>query len=139
MLPGEAVCAEKETRVELPSGNRPSETFLDCVPKVMVSMAVTPLPPFEDGLLARFLVEASGASNVELSAPALLSGGAIRENWRFDAEFVGGPFAGRQHLVLRTDGATGIPSSLGGPRSLGCWSPEASTSPNTSDPTAFAR
>src|SRR4029079_11169210 len=76
-------------------------------------MAATPFPPFEDGLLARFLAKASGASNVELSAPALLSGGAIRENWGFDAEFVGGPFAGRQHLVLRTDGATGIPSSLG--------------------------
>ena len=42
-------------------------------------------------LLARFLAEASGARNVELTEPALLSGGAIQENWGFDAEFVGGP------------------------------------------------
>jgi aminoglycoside phosphotransferase (APT) family kinase protein len=76
-------------------------------------MAATPLPRFDRVLLARFLADASGARNIGLSEPALLSGGAIRENWGFDAEFVGGPFAGRQRLVLRTDGATGIPSSLG--------------------------
>jgi aminoglycoside phosphotransferase (APT) family kinase protein len=76
-------------------------------------MAATALPRFDRILLARFLVEASGARNVGLTEPALLSGGAIRENWGLDAEFVGGPFAGRQHLVLRTDGPTGIPSSLG--------------------------
>ena len=76
-------------------------------------MAATPLPPFDRVLLARFLVEASGARNVGMTEPELLSGGAIQENWAFEAEFAGGPFAGRLGLVLRTDAATGIASSLG--------------------------
>src|SRR4051794_21457167 len=77
------------------------------------SMAATPLPPFDETLLARFLVAASGARNVGLTHFELLSGGAIRENWGFDAEFLGGPSTGRHRLVLRTDAATGIASSLG--------------------------
>jgi len=76
-------------------------------------MAATPLPPFDRVLLAGFLVEASGARNVGITEPELLSGGAIQENWGFDAEFLGGAFAGRQRLVLRTDASTGVPSSLG--------------------------
>jgi aminoglycoside phosphotransferase (APT) family kinase protein len=76
-------------------------------------MAATALPPFDRVLLARFLVEASGARNVGMTEPELLSGGAIQENWGFDAEFVGSTFAGRQRLVLRTDASTGVPSSLG--------------------------
>ena len=32
---------------------------------------------------------------------------------RFDAGFLGGPFAGEQRLVLRTDAPTGVPASLG--------------------------
>src|SRR5579863_5947132 len=43
----------------------------------------------------------------------LLSGGAIQENWGVDAAFAGGPLDGAQRLVLRTDAATGIASSLG--------------------------
>src|SRR5207247_9056807 len=43
----------------------------------------------------------------------LLPGGAIQQNLGFDAEFAGGRLAGAQRLVLRTDAATGIPSSLG--------------------------
>jgi aminoglycoside phosphotransferase (APT) family kinase protein len=76
-------------------------------------MAATPLPRFDLVVLARFLTEASGARNVGLTEPELLSGGAIQENWGFDAEFVGGAFAGRHRLVLRTDASTGVPSSLG--------------------------
>jgi len=76
-------------------------------------MAATPLPRFDRIPLARFLVEASGARNVGMTEPKLLPGGAIQENWAFEAEFVGGPFAGRLGLVLRTDAATGIASSLG--------------------------
>ncbi len=79
-------------------------------------MAATPLPRFErsdPAALARFLAAASGASRVEIAGMALLSGGAIQENWGFDATFADGPFAGTQRLVLRTDAATGIPSSLG--------------------------
>ncbi len=75
-------------------------------------MAATPLPPFELAPLARFLTEASGAERVEIGGLDLLTGGAIRENWGLDAEFVGGRLAGARRLVLRTNAATGIPSSL---------------------------
>jgi aminoglycoside phosphotransferase (APT) family kinase protein len=63
--------------------------------------------------LARFLAEASGASRVALNGRELLSGGAIQENWGIDAHFAGGRLAGPQRLVLRTDAATGVASSLG--------------------------
>ncbi len=76
-------------------------------------MAATALPLFDRVLLARFLAEASGARNVGVTEPRLLPGGAIRENWKFNARFIGGQLPGEQHLVLRTDASTGIPSSLG--------------------------
>src|SRR4051794_21088566 len=75
-------------------------------------MAATPSPPFE-AALARFLAEASGAEAVKVSGLELLAGGAIQQNWGFEAEFSGGSLAGRQSLVLRTNAETGIPSSLG--------------------------
>jgi aminoglycoside phosphotransferase (APT) family kinase protein len=71
------------------------------------------LPPFERARLARFLAGASGAREVSVTEPALLAGGAIRENWGFEADFAGGPFSGQQAVVLRTDGPTGIAASLG--------------------------
>src|SRR6202023_951446 len=75
-------------------------------------MAATALPPFDLAPLSRFLAEASGAERVEIAAFDLLSGGAIQENWGFEAAFAGGSLGGTQRLVLRTDAATGIPSSL---------------------------
>jgi aminoglycoside phosphotransferase (APT) family kinase protein len=63
--------------------------------------------------LERFLAKASGAVRVKVAALELLAGGAIQENWGFSAEFAGGPFDGRQRLVLRTDAPTGIATSLG--------------------------
>jgi aminoglycoside phosphotransferase (APT) family kinase protein len=75
-------------------------------------MAATPSPPSEP-VLARFLAEASGAGAVEIADLGLLPGGAIQQNWGFEAEFAGGRFAGRHRLVLRTDATTGIASSLG--------------------------
>jgi aminoglycoside phosphotransferase (APT) family kinase protein len=63
--------------------------------------------------LAQYLAEATGAQSVEISRIALLAGGAIQENWGVDAEFDGGRLSGVQRLVLRCDGATGVPSSLG--------------------------
>jgi aminoglycoside phosphotransferase (APT) family kinase protein len=77
------------------------------------------LPRFETGLadrqraLADFLATASGAERVDITRIALLAGGAIQENWAVDAEFEGGRLGGMQRLVLRTDAATGVPSSLG--------------------------
>src|SRR4249920_597777 len=63
--------------------------------------------------LARFLAGASGAGSVEIDTLALLDGGAIQLNFGLDSEFAGGCLAGGQRLVLRTDAATGVPSSLG--------------------------
>jgi aminoglycoside phosphotransferase (APT) family kinase protein len=82
-------------------------------------MAGTALPRSETGpadrtrALTRFLAKASGADAVEIGRIALLPGGAIQENWAIDAEFDGGILSGTQRLVLRTDAATGVPSSLG--------------------------
>jgi aminoglycoside phosphotransferase (APT) family kinase protein len=82
-------------------------------------MAATALPRSEAGpadrqrALAQFLAQAAGAEAVEISRIALLPGGAIQENWAIDAEFAGGALPGQQLLVLRTDAATGVPSSLG--------------------------
>ncbi|HEX3952812.1 MAG TPA: phosphotransferase family protein [Stellaceae bacterium] len=75
-------------------------------------MAGTASPPFDRTALARFLAQASGGRHVGVGAPALLAGGAIQENWGFDAEFTDGAFAGRQRFVLRTNATTGVPSSL---------------------------
>jgi aminoglycoside phosphotransferase (APT) family kinase protein len=82
-------------------------------------MAATALPRSEAGLgdrqraLAEFLKTASGAEAVEVTRLGLLLGGAIQENWGVDASFEGGRLSGMQRLVLRTDAATGVPSSLG--------------------------
>jgi len=75
-------------------------------------MAATASPPSKTAL-ARFLAEQTGADSVEVGPLELLAGGAIRQNWGFAAEFRGGRVAGLQRLVLRTQGSTGIPSSLG--------------------------
>src|SRR5690242_21578279 len=76
-------------------------------------MVATALPRFDPERLARFLSQASGARDVEVTEPELLTGGAIQENWGFEAEFAGETCAGRHSLVLRTDAATGVASSLG--------------------------
>src|SRR5580765_4171435 len=80
-------------------------------------MAATALPRSELSAdfapLARFLAEASGASRVGIAGLELLDGGAIQLTFGLDAEFSGGSLAGHQRLVLRTDAATGIQSSLG--------------------------
>src|SRR3954470_12371425 len=76
------------------------------------SMAATALPRFDPAPLARFLARASGARHVEVSEPELLAGGAIQQNWAFEADFFGGDCTGRHPLVLRTDAATGVASSL---------------------------
>jgi aminoglycoside phosphotransferase (APT) family kinase protein len=65
--------------------------------------------------LCRWFAEVSRAERVEIGRIALLPGGAIQENWAVDAEFDGGSLSGPQRLVLRTDAATGVPSSLGRP------------------------
>src|SRR4051794_3738895 len=75
-------------------------------------MAATALPPFDVAALSRFLTGASGAEKVEVTVCELLAGGAIQENWGLDVFFSDGRLAGPQRLVLRTNAASGIPSSL---------------------------
>lgn len=55
--------------------------------------------------LTRVLAEATGAA-AEIEAVRRLHGGAVQDNWLILATLAGGPLAGRQRLVLRTDAAT---------------------------------
>ena len=54
------------------------------------------------------------ADFLRLDPPSKMSGGAIQENWRLDAEVTGGPHAGKLPLVLRTDAPSGV--SISHPR-----------------------
>jgi aminoglycoside phosphotransferase (APT) family kinase protein len=63
--------------------------------------------------LARWLADRAGAEGAEIVSAARLSGGAIQENWAVEAEFRGGPAAGRHALVIRTDAPTGVALSHG--------------------------
>ncbi|MCO6056909.1 phosphotransferase family protein [Pseudomonas sp. MOB-449] len=63
--------------------------------------------------LEGFIAREAGATSVTFSEFRLLSGGAIQENWLAVAEVAGGPFAGRQELVIRADSPTGVAVSHG--------------------------
>ena len=75
-------------------------------------MAGTASPRSDPARLARFLATASGAKVVDITRFWPLRGGAVQENWGFDARFSGGALDGDQQLVLRTDAATGLSDSL---------------------------
>src|SRR5690606_26622384 len=62
--------------------------------------------------LATWLAGVLDAHRVSFSEAALLSGGAIQENWRLVADVEGGPQEGRHTWVLRTDAAARISLSL---------------------------
>jgi len=72
----------------------------------------------EDGRrrLADFICHTAGARSVEIADAHPLTGGAIQENWAVDVEIAGGPHAGRQALVLRTDAASRVAVSLTRPQ-----------------------
>jgi len=78
-------------------------------------MAVTS-PTEAKQALETFLAEQTGATSVRLTEIKSLSGGAIQENWRLEADIPDGPFAGFLELVLRTDSASGIAVSLTRPQ-----------------------
>jgi len=59
-----------------------------------------------------WLAESALAHRVEIIKMKPLTGGAIQENWRIDCLIEGGPNAGDQHLVLRSDAPSGINGSL---------------------------
>ena len=66
--------------------------------------------------LETFIAKRAEAGEVRLLELRPLSGGAIQENWRLDAEVSDGPFAGRLALVLRTDSPSGVLESLTRPQ-----------------------
>jgi len=66
--------------------------------------------------LEAFLAEQAQSSQFRLTDIRQLSGGAIQENWRLDAEVADGPFEGRLELVLRTDSLSGVAASLTRPQ-----------------------
>lgn len=63
--------------------------------------------------LAGFVARAAGAESVTVLGTAPLRGGAIQENWAVDLAVTGGPAAGRQALVLRTDAPSRVALSHG--------------------------
>jgi len=66
------------------------------------------LDPSNVAPLTTWLAASLGAENVEIVGASLLSGGAVQENWSIDVAVTGGPMAGRQAWVLRTDAAARI-------------------------------
>ncbi|WP_235829977.1 phosphotransferase family protein [Algihabitans albus] len=65
------------------------------------------------GALEAWMRQAARADAVSLAEARPLSGGAIQENWLLEVDVQGGPFAGRQDLVLRTDAPSGVAVSHG--------------------------
>lgn len=66
--------------------------------------------------LSRWLADVAGAESLRILAMDKLDGGAIQENWALRVEVEGGPHAGAQDWVLRTDAPSGIATSLGRPQ-----------------------
>jgi aminoglycoside phosphotransferase (APT) family kinase protein len=62
--------------------------------------------------IAHFLRTACGAQTVRVEALALLSGGAIQQNWELRVDIAGGPHAGAHTWVLRTDAPATVAASL---------------------------
>jgi aminoglycoside phosphotransferase (APT) family kinase protein len=65
--------------------------------------------PSKTGALEAWLRQALGASQLRLTGPQLLSGGAVQENWRIDVGQDGQP---NQHWVVRTDANQRLSLSL---------------------------
>ncbi|WPZ32884.1 phosphotransferase family protein [Thalassobaculum sp. OXR-137] len=66
------------------------------------------MTPEQIAALSAWMSDRLDAARVELSAPSKMSGGAIQENWKLDAEVTGGAHDGRLALVLRTDAPSGV-------------------------------
>ncbi len=76
-----------------------------------VAPAEARLAAFKEALEG-FLADKAEAETIAIEDARPLSGGAIQENWLIDAVVTGGPWAGRQALVLRTDAPSGVAVSL---------------------------
>ena len=62
--------------------------------------------------LGGWLAHEIGAKAVEVTAAALLAGGAVQQNWRLDVAVDGGPRTGSHAWVLRTNAAATLDVSL---------------------------
>ena len=62
--------------------------------------------------VARWLRDEMHATDVRVTDFVRLPGGAIQDNWMLDLEVDGGPWAGRQGFVLRTDAPSSVATSL---------------------------
>ncbi|HSW05598.1 phosphotransferase family protein, partial [Aquabacterium sp.] len=60
-----------------------------------------------------FVARAAAAQQVTIHDAALLSGGAIQQNWRLSARVEGGAHAGEALWVLRTDAPSAVSASHG--------------------------
>ncbi len=78
---------------------------------VSVAPADAKLADFKSAL-EDYLAEVAKAETVSVEDARPLTGGAIQENWLIDACFSGGPMAGRQELVLRSDALSQVAASL---------------------------
>jgi aminoglycoside phosphotransferase (APT) family kinase protein len=78
----------------------------------MTTARVRTLDPDNLAPLAQWLTGALGAASVAISEARLMQGGAVQENWQLDVRVDGGPRAGPDSWVLRTDAAARIPLSL---------------------------
>jgi aminoglycoside phosphotransferase (APT) family kinase protein len=64
--------------------------------------------PGSEASLARWLIGGLSARSVSIGRIDKLGGGAIQENYALDVDVSGGPHAGAQKLVLRTDAPSGV-------------------------------
>jgi aminoglycoside phosphotransferase (APT) family kinase protein len=63
--------------------------------------------------LERYLARVAGATRITIGEAALLSGGAIQQNWRLQARVEDGEHTGEARWVLRTDAPSAVAASHG--------------------------
>jgi aminoglycoside phosphotransferase (APT) family kinase protein len=66
---------------------------------------------FRSAAFAVKLAALTGAASAQVTRCERMAGGAIQQNFVLDADLQGGPWAGRQRWVLRTDSASRIAAS----------------------------
>ena len=74
------------------------------------------MPAMHEGLerFCSFVAGSADAAAVtHVAEPALLSGGAIQENWGVTLDITGGPQAGRHEVVVRMDAPSAVAASHG--------------------------
>lgn len=70
------------------------------------------MSPGQQSAIAAWLRTASGATALDVESVALLSGGAVQQNWELRVAIDGSAHAGRHTWVLRTDAPATVASSL---------------------------